>query len=341
MSALERIRRSTGLLLVFGVVTALTSCSSSTSTPNASSRPSQSSTEAQRVAQAFATISTAAEKRDGRKSVWSKPVVAARTSLPNGDQTAMWVAGNVALDTSHGYYLDFTSEKSKTAKGVPFWGSITTEEISLDRALGSFVVGTIGHAWGASSVRVTAHGVSVDLPVTKDFFLVPGYLATDPASKLTITLLDDWGKPFGSVSGLMASGIGKPTASTSAIPIPDSSLHSFPAVRNWPVRTVSAGVRAASTAYFKAQNLLPITIYKNSENVLNLADQRSGFHWFNSGDGIIGGYEGQVPPRATAAVMVYVYHPPSTDGTGVTSSFLTVANMPGKGWQVVGENTAP
>jgi hypothetical protein len=255
----------------------------------------------------------------------------------------MWVSGNVSqMLTSHGYYLDFTSNKSKGTSGMSSWGSITAQEVSLDRAMGSVVLGIVGHGWGVRSVRVLVHGSSVDLPVTEGYFLVPGDLTADISEKFTITLLDDWGKPFGAVNDLLASGTGAPTVTTAAIPKPDSAIPDCmaSAVRNWPVQAVFEGVRAAALAYYKAKNLLPIRIYKDSKNVLNLVQQRAGFHWCNSGDGIIGGYEGQVPANAIAAVMVYVHHAPYLV-VNASEHFLTMAMIPGKGWQVVGENTSP
>jgi uncharacterized protein YceK len=333
------IYRLMRVLMIAGMVVGLASCSTVTSRPKSSPSSIPTTTAAQRVAQAFAKISIEVEKKDGSASVWSKPILAARTSLPNGQTVAMWVADNATTGLpTRGYYLDSTSTTSKAATGASSWVQ-SSEEVLLERQMGSVVVGNVG-SWGVSNVRVLVHGNTVDLPVTKDFFLIPSALTVNASGKFTITLLDEWGKPFGVASDMLILGGAAPTANVSAIPYPVTGLTGCAATAPYiSPHQVSEGVRAAATAYYKAKNLLPITIYKNEENFLNLVQQRIGWHWCDSG-GVIGGHGGQVPVSATAAVTVYVSHAPYPDNP-VASNFLTIAMIPSKGWQVVGENTSP
>ncbi|HUW78913.1 MAG TPA: hypothetical protein VMV52_09235 [Candidatus Nanopelagicaceae bacterium] len=322
------------------VIAALTGCSNPASN-SGSSVPVSTKTEAQRITASFAKIKTEVAKKDGSPSDWSKPILAAKTTLKNGRIASLWVADNVSPGLpTHGYYLDITSKESTALRGVSSWTE-GSQEISIENRSGNAVVGDVG-SWDVTNVGISNGSSNADVPVTKGYFLIPSDLTSDPSSRFTITLLDQWGMPFGVASDLSLWSGGKPITSISAIPAASSGLLDCmaSAVSTWPVRSLTAGVRTAAVAYYKAKKLLPITIYKNSENVLDVEQQRLGFHWCNSGDGGIGGYAGSVPMGATEAVMIYVHHAPYPI-VDASDHFLTVALISGDGWKVVGEGTGP
>jgi hypothetical protein len=324
-------RRSTYLLLAIVALATLTSC--------AKPAPIVTTTESERVAAAFNILSTSAKLKDGLPPTKLSPRLVGRTSLPDGMAVSLWVTSEQARPAlDHCFYLDFSSTRSKATVGESACGGLT-EEIVLNR-WGSIVFGNAGN-WHVDKVRVLVHGKSVELPVTEDYFLIPGALAPDATGSFTITLLDQWREPFGVASDLLILGGTAPSANVSAIPHPVIGLTGCAAAPPYTSpHPVSESVRAAATAYYKAKNLLPITIYKDEENFLNLVTQRLGVHWCDSG-GVIGGYGGQVPASATSAVMVYVSHAPYPGNNPARDHFLTIAMIPGKGWQVVGENTGP
>jgi hypothetical protein len=326
------VRRLAYVFVIASFAASLTSCSNPL--------PVVKTTEAQRVAQAFTQLSVGAKLKDGLPPIKLTPKLATRTSLPNGGNVSLWVASNMSRPAlGRCYYLEFTSNKSRATSGQSSCGG-ATEQISLNR-FGSVVLGDVG-SWPATRVLVAITGNYVDLPVTKSYFLVPSAYTSGTSEKFRVTLLDAVRMPFAAISDLSAPGSGSPPATPGATAIQQLKRVLSPCtpVSSWPVRAISEGVRPAVVAYYEKKGLLPIRIYKNSENVLNLEDQSLGWHWCNTGDGIIGGYQGQVPLNATAAVMVYVYHAPYLV-VNASEHFLTVAKIPGKGWQVVGENTAP
>jgi hypothetical protein len=324
-------RRSAYYLIVAVVVATLSSCSKSV--------PISTTTEAERVTSAFDVLAQGAQLKDGRAPMKLTPKLASRSLFPNGVNVALWVAGEPtrpALD--HCFYLEFTSIKSSGTTSTSSCGG-PTESISLNR-IGSVVIGDVG-SWPATRVLIAIPGSSIDLPVTKGYFLVPSALAVNSSEKIEVTLFDQWGKPFGVANNIIISDGTLTTSDASAIPVPAEGL-SVCAVLPPNIQSiqVSKMVLKAATDYYKSKNLLPITIYKNSESILNVKQQQLGWHWCDSG-GVIGGYEGQVPASATAAVMVYVFHAPYPGNDPGASHFLTIAMISGKGWRVVGENTGP
>ena len=123
-------------------------------------------------------------------------------------------------------------------------------------------------------------------------------------------------------------------------PTPTTTLTPCPVIENGTVKPVTAEVLAVVTQYYAAKHLTPITIYKNEETVLDVKEQSAGVHSCqNPGDGI-GQYAGAVPLTATAAVMVYVKHQPYPE-MPISSNFITLAQLPDKGWVVVDESTGP
>lgn len=123
-------------------------------------------------------------------------------------------------------------------------------------------------------------------------------------------------------------------------PTPSETLSPCPVVANWPVKPVAADVLAVVTKYYAEKNLTPVTIYNNEEMILDVKEQSVGTHSCRNADGGLGGYVGAVPLNATAAVMVYVKHKPYPT-TQTPSNFVTLAQIPGTGWTVVGEGTGP
>jgi hypothetical protein len=109
---------------------------------------------------------------------------------------------------------------------------------------------------------------------------------------------------------------------------------------DWPVKAVTVEVKAAVLAYYHAKNLLPVTIDKNREYVLDVVEQQVGAHWCLNPDGTKSGYTGQVPKGATEAVMVYAKHKPYPI-IQAPAHFVTLAKSPGTAWKVVGEGTGP
>jgi hypothetical protein len=109
---------------------------------------------------------------------------------------------------------------------------------------------------------------------------------------------------------------------------------------DWPTTKVTPGVRATVMAYYRARDLLPATIDKNRQYVLDVDAQREGVHSCANPDGTVSQYAGNVPTGATAAVMVYVHHQPYPE-TEAPANFVTLARSPGRAWRVVGEGTGP
>ena len=326
-------RRSAFFLAATVTLAMLSSCS----------KPVQiaTTTEAERVAAAFDVLSKGAQLKDGLPPMKLNPKLAARTLLPDGAKVALWVASaptRPALNRC--VYLDFSSSKSKSTTGTSSCGG-PTEEISLNRQ-GPLVFGSVG-SWPATRVLVATPRSFVDLPVTQSYFLVPSSLAVNPSDKFRITLLDAVREPFAVVDDLSAPGSGAPpvSAGLTASQQLKSVLSPCPAVSDRRSQAIPKSVFVAAYNYYEAKHLLPVSIYHSREDLLTLSEQSLGWHSCNSGDGIIGGYRGEVPLNATQAVMILVKHAPYKDGAGGTENFLTIAMIPGKGWQVVGENTSP
>ena len=331
MSAIAR--HSTYFLLVAVVVATLSSCSKSV--------PIGTTTEAERVTSAFDVLAKGAQLKDGLAPMKLTPKLASRSLLPNGVRGALWVAAEPTRPAlNHCFYLEFTSSKSSGTTSTSSCGG-PTESISLNR-IGLVVIGDVG-SWPATRVLIAIPGSSVDLPVTKGYFLVPSTLTTNQSQTFKITLLDAVRSPFAVVRNLSATGSGVPdvSAGRTANQLLKSVLTPCSAGMDRPSQAIPKNVVVAVYKYYKARNLLPIRIQGNHEKLLNLNDQSLGRHWCNSGNGIMGAYDGEVPLNATQAVMVLVEHSPYKAGNRTNTNFLTIAMIPGTGWRVVGENTGP
>jgi len=132
----------------------------------------------------------------------------------------------------------------------------------------------------------------------------------------------------------------KQTSVPNPTPSMSTTLNPCPVMANWLIMPVSADVLAAVTYYYSAKHLTPITISKSQELNLDVKEQSAGWHYCQNVGGGTGGYAGAVPPKATAAVMVYVQHKPYPS-MPITSNFVTLALIPGTGWRVVAEGTGP
>jgi len=119
-----------------------------------------------------------------------------------------------------------------------------------------------------------------------------------------------------------------------------SSLPPCPIFSKLPVKAVSGDVLAAIKSYYTARHLAPVAVYKNQETVLNVKQNWAGTHYCRNLDGSTSGYVGTIPKTATAAVMVHVKHKPYPV-TMAASTFVTLAKIPGKGWKVTSDDTAP
>ena len=163
-----------------------------------------------------------------------------------------------------------------------------------------------------------------------------GSLTTRPASHrsgLTRTVA-----VLGSLT--LAAGLGVPLAATwSGAAASASTLPVCPTTATWPVKPVSAAVRATLVKYYTVRHLNPVTVHKNQMWVLNLKLERAGVHWCTNAGGGRSGYVGVVPKAATAAVLVQVTHK-AYPVTGSSTTFATVVKL-ATGWKVVSDDTAP
>lgn len=101
----------------------------------------------------------------------------------------------------------------------------------------------------------------------------------------------------------------------------------------------SKSVNAAVRTYLNyGTNMGPILNFNGSDNIRALRQQHSRWHGCNRGKDVIGGYRADVPASATAAVVVFVHYWRPLD-PGDFESFMTVAQIPGKGWRVFGVGT--
>lgn len=138
------------------------------------------------------------------------------------------------------------------------------------------------------------------------------------------------------VTATNAAGTSEPSAPSNTVTPPFSTCVAF---SNLPAHPISSDVLAAITRYYSASHLVPVTIVKNREMVLSVADQSIGVHHCSNADGSVASYVGMVPTNATAAVMVEVSHLPYPV-TGGSLSFVTLAKT-AAGWKVVNEGTGP
>ena len=118
------------------------------------------------------------------------------------------------------------------------------------------------------------------------------------------------------------------------------TLPTCPVYSKWPVRPLSAEVRASLTKYYAVRKMTPISVDKNQMAVLNVNTERVGVHWCQNVGGGRSGYVGVVPKNAVAAVMVHVRHK-AYAVTGASFTFATVIRLPAAGWRVVSDDTAP
>jgi hypothetical protein len=137
--------------------------------------------------------------------------------------------------------------------------------------------------------------------------------------------------------GAVTSLVGLPL---SGAPSGATTLPACPIYAKLPTKPVAADVKAALQRYYAARHMTPVTVYNNRETVLNLKTFSAGVHWCANLGGGKSGYVGMVPAKATAAVSVHVRHK-AYAVTGAASTFATLAKMPGVGWKVVSDDTAP
>ena len=118
------------------------------------------------------------------------------------------------------------------------------------------------------------------------------------------------------------------------------TLPQCPVYSKWPVRPLSAEVRAALTKYYAVRKMTPISVEKNQMSVLNVNTERVGVHWCQNVGGGRSAYVGVVPKNAVSAVMVHVRHK-AYAVTGASYTFATVVRLPAAGWRIVSDDTAP
>ncbi|HUX65798.1 MAG TPA: hypothetical protein VMV42_01500 [archaeon] len=187
---------------------------------------SMRSAEFKRVQHAFQQMSLAVAKSEEVVSLELAPVHAGTASYPDGTKASLWVTNPAPLGIRRGcFYIDEqrksggfeygTSGYGEFACVIPGKGWACTsgmgggcvqpgKQVTLERQ-GSIVIGYVG-LWPARTVSVRAHGTISKLPVTLGYFILPGSLSTDPATKFTITLMSKAGVSLGTVTDLNASG---------------------------------------------------------------------------------------------------------------------------------------
>ncbi len=139
---------------------------------------------------------------------------------------------------------------------------------------------------------------------------------------------------------LLVAGLASPLAfGLTGSPASASKLPTCPSTSTWPVKPVSAPVKAALTKYYSARHLTPISVRKNQMWVMTVALETTGVHWCTNAGGGKSGYVGVVPKNATAAVLVQVTHK-AYPVTGSATTFATVVKVPA-GWKVVSDDTGP
>lgn len=179
------------------------------------------STESKRVQQAFYQMSLAVAKNEEVASLELTPVHAGTASYPDGTKASLWVTNPAPLGIRAGcFYVDeqrrggaFGYSESACIAPMKGWACTTGmgggcvqpgKSVILDRN-GPIVIGYVG-LWPARTVSVTANGTTTKLPVALGYFILPGSLSIDPASKFTITLMSKAGVSLGAVTDLKASG---------------------------------------------------------------------------------------------------------------------------------------
>jgi len=189
------------------------------------------SAEFKRVQHAFQQMSLAIAKSQEVVSLELTPVHAGTASYPDGTKASLWVTNPAPLGVRRGcFYIDEqrksgvfeygASGYSEFACVIPGKGWVCTsgmgggcvqpgKQVTLERQ-GSIVIGYVG-LWPARTVSVTANGTTTTVPVTFGYFILPGSLSADPASKFAITLMSKAGISLGTVTDLKASGSATPS----------------------------------------------------------------------------------------------------------------------------------
>ena len=166
---------------------------------------SMRSAEFKRVQYAFRQMSLAVAKNEEVVSLELAPVHVGIASYPDGTKASLWVTNPAPLGIRRGcFYIDEQRKSGVFEYGASGYGEfacvIPGKQVTLDRQ-GSIVIGYVG-LWPARTVSVTANGTSTKLPVTLGYFILPGSLSVDPASKFTITLMSKGGVSLGTVTDL-------------------------------------------------------------------------------------------------------------------------------------------
>lgn len=187
---------------------------------------SMRSAEFKRVQHAFQQMSLAVAKSEEVVSLELAPVHAGTASYPDGTKASLWVTNPAPLGIRRGcFYIDEQRNSGVFEYGASGYGEFACvipgkgwactsgmgggcvqpgKQVTLERQ-GSIVIGYVG-LWPARTVSVTANGTTTKLPVTLGYFILPGSLSTDPATKFTITLMTKAGVSLGTVTDLKASG---------------------------------------------------------------------------------------------------------------------------------------
>ncbi|HUX65603.1 MAG TPA: hypothetical protein VMV42_00515 [archaeon] len=187
---------------------------------------SMRSAEFKRVQHAFQQMSLAVAKNEEVVSLELTPVHVGTASYPDGTKASLWVTNPAPLGIRSGcFYIDEQTKGGVSEYGASGYGEFaciapmkgwvcTTgmgggcvqpgKQVTLERQ-GSIVIGYVG-LWPARTVSVTANGIIRKLPVTLGYFILPGSLSIDPASKFTITLMNKAGVSLGVVTDLKAPG---------------------------------------------------------------------------------------------------------------------------------------
>ena len=189
------------LLLTGGYVGALFSTHSSV---RITSTSPIGRTETERVQRAFQRMSVDVAIKDHVPSVKLVPVHLGVESYSDGTSASVWVTGPTPEGIlSRCFYIDITGNGSASQFGQSACGG-PGGIVALDR-FGPIVVGDIG-TLPAVNVFVNFTDLSIQVPVTSGYFLVPSAVSANPNAKFTITLMGRAGKPIGMVTDLTAPG---------------------------------------------------------------------------------------------------------------------------------------
>jgi hypothetical protein len=193
------------LLLAGGYVGALFSTHSSVRI--ASTSPI-GRTETERVQRAFQRMSVDVALKDHVPSAKLVPVHLGVESYSDGTSASVWVTGPTPEGIlSRCFYIDVTGNGSVSQFGQSACGG-PGRIVSLDR-FGPIVVGDIG-TLPAVNVLVNFTDLTIQVPVTSGYFVLPSAISSNSNAKFTITLMGKTGKSIGMVTDLMAPGSATP-----------------------------------------------------------------------------------------------------------------------------------